>query len=152
MNYQILDPKVQKTYYHVKQLLDSQGYTQQLGLYLRLGQKNQLEGWKGLGWGYVIKPVVIILFIIGIVLIFTRHILFGIGVIVTGILISSFFGGKIEKYLVNSPATESASQKIGSHRLMKIVADEMSKEASMEQIAEALKKEIQETLQKNESF
>jgi len=150
MKYHILDPEVQKTYYYVKQLLDSQGYTRQLGLYLKLGQRNQPEEWKDLGWGYVLKPLIILLFIIGIVLMFTRHILFGIGTIVVGILISSFFGRKIEKYLENLPSIESAFQKTGSHKLMRIVADEMSKGASMEQIAEALKKEIRETLTKNE--
>lgn len=146
MKYDILDTEVQKTYYYVKQMLDSQGFTQQLGIYLHLGQKNQPEEFESLGLGYALKPVIFFLFIAGVILIFTKHILFGIIVIVAGILISSFFGGKIEKYFVNSSAIESASQRSGSHRLMQIVADEMSKGSSIEQIAKALKKEIKSVI------
>ncbi|GAI09017.1 unnamed protein product [marine sediment metagenome] len=95
MKYGILDEEVQKTYYYAKKLLDSQGFTQQLGIYLALGQKNQPSP--------------------------------------SGI---------------TEEIAEKAAEKLGSHKLMKIVADEMSEGASMEQIAEALKKEIKEALNK----
>jgi len=143
MNYQILDPEVQKTYYYVKKLLDSQGFTQQLGVYLRLGQKNQP---KHLRYLTLLWPLPILCFIVGIVLMF-KNIFFGIVAIILGIALQQIF---VKKYY--SPdslsSIESSSQEIGSHKLMKIVADEMSKGSSMEQIAEALKREIQETLQK----
>jgi hypothetical protein len=141
MKNEILDPEVQKTYYYAKKLLDSQGYTQQLGLYLRLGWRNQPPKWLYLSFIWFFT---IICFIGGIILLF-KTIIGGIVAIIVGIINMKIF---IKRYY--SPETlsavETSSQKIGSHKLMKIVADEMSKESSMEVIVEALKKEIEDTL------
>ena len=137
MKYEIIDKEVQKTYYYAKQSLDSQGFTQQLSIYLRSGQKNQPQNIRYLG---LIWSLPIVCFIGGVILLF-KTTLGGIVVIIVGIVLMNVF---VKKYY--SPGSlsliESASQRPGSHRLMKIVADEMSKESSMEQIVEALKREI----------
>ena len=142
MKYEIIDEEVQKTYYYAKKILDAQGFTHQLGIYLALGQKNQPKGFYLLGLGQPSKPFVIICFILGIILLFSKKILFGISAIITGIVVTQFFGWKMQRYLSNPSVTNPASQKSGSHKLMKIIADEMSKGASIEQIVEALKREI----------
>lgn len=141
MKYNILDPEVQKTYYYVKKILDEQGFTQQLGVYLMIGQNNQP---KHLSYLRLLWFMPILCFITGIVLMF-KNIFLGIVIIIIGIVLQVVF---VKKYY--SPDSlfliESSSQEIGSHKLMKIVADEMSKESSMEQIAEALKREIKSTI------
>ena len=142
MKYGILDDKVQKNYYYAKKLLDSQGFSQKLSMYLTLGWGNQPKEWRNLSLGPPGRPTLALFLIIGIILIFTKNILFGIGVIILGLLIGVYWGGKRKEYLLNSSAINSASQKVGSHKLMKIIADEMSKGSAMEQVVEALKREI----------
>lgn len=140
MRYEITDPEVQKTYYYAKKILDSQGFSQQLGVYLALGRKNQPQtGLLGLLW-----IVCAIIFIAGIALLF-KNILLGIVVIVIALILQSLF---VKKYYSheNLSAMEESSQQMGSHKLMKIVAEEMSRGSSVEQIAEVLKKEIVEIL------
>lgn len=151
MNYQILDPEVQKTYFRAKEILDSQGFTQQLGIYLFLGRENQPQSYHLMGFLFELaRPIVIFCFIGGIILIFLKKFLIGISIVIIGIVIAQFFGKEMQRieqeYFSNSPAIDSASQKVGSHKLMKIVADEMSKGSSMEAIVETLKKEIEDTL------
>jgi len=150
MKYEILDDEVQKTYYYAKKILDSQGFSQKLSIYLTLGWGNQPKEWRDLSSrAFFGRRIIIFLLIAGIILIFTRYILFGVAVIILGLLIGVFWGGKIKKHLLGPSiinAVDSASQKIGSHKLMKIIADEMSKESSTEVIVEALKKEIEDTI------
>lgn len=146
MEYGILDDEVQKNYYYAKKLLDSQGFSQKLTKYLTLGWGNQPKEWRDLSLAPLGQLTFFLFIIIGIILIFTKNILFGIGIIILALLIGVFWGGKMKKYLFNSSAINSASQKTGSHKLMKIIADEMSKGSSMEMIVEALKKEIEDTL------
>jgi len=138
MQYKIIDPEVQKTYYHVKKLLDSQGFTQQLGTYLRFGQKNQS---KHISYLALFWPIPILCFIAGIVLMF-KSIFLGITIIILGIILQQLF---VKKYYSpdNLSSIESSSHQTGSHKLMKIVADKMSEGSSVEQIAEAFKKEIE---------
>jgi membrane protein required for beta-lactamase induction len=111
-------------------------------MYLTLGWGNQPKEWRNLSLGPPGRPTLALFLIIGIILIFTKNILFGIGVIILGLLIGVYWGGKRKEYLLNSSAINSASQKVGSHKLMKIIADEMSKGSAMEQVVEALKREI----------
>jgi len=144
MNYKILDEEVQKTYYYAKELLDSQGFTQKLGTYLALGQKNQPKEWNDLFLAGFMRPIIVLCLIAGITLMF-KNVFIGISLIIAGILTSTYFGRKVYKYL-NQPATiEASSCQRGSHKLMRIVADEMSKGSTMEMIVEALKKEIKDT-------
>ncbi|XOB41393.1 MAG: hypothetical protein ACKKMW_01535 [Candidatus Nealsonbacteria bacterium] len=140
MKYEIIDPKVQKTYYYAKKILDSQGFTQHLEIYLALGRKNQPQT----GLLGPLRIVGAIMFIAGIVLLF-KNILLGITVIVTALILQSFFVKKYHSHR-NLSAIKESSQRAGSHKLMRIVAEEMSKGSSVEQIVLAMKKEIQETL------
>lgn len=140
MKYEIIDPEAQKTYYYAKKILDSQGFAQRLGTYLALGRKNQPQtGLLGSLW-----IVGAIMFIAGIILLF-KNILLGITVIAIALILQRFFVKKYYSY-GNLSAIEESSQQTGSHKLMRIVAEEMSKGSSTEQVVEALKKEIQETL------
>jgi len=139
MEYEIINPEVQKTYYYAKKVLDSQGFTRQLGIYLASGRKNQPRSAStGLLW-----IVCAIMFISGIALLFI-NILLGIAVIVIALILQSFFVKKYYSY-ENLSAIKESSQWMGSNKLMRIVAEEMSKGSSTEQIVEALKKEIVET-------
>jgi len=94
-----MDEKVQKTYYFVNKLLDLQGFSKQLNLYIGFGLNNRPFVDR---WGLPFRS--------------------------------------------SEVAAEKAAKKLGSYRLMKIVADEMSKGSSEEQIAEVFKKEIEKTL------
>ncbi len=152
--YDILSDKVQRTYRYAKRILISQGFNEQLRIYLSFGQGNQPKEWRVLGKLIILRPYTfILLLIVGGILTFTQHILFGIGFIVVSImLIGTFAGRKEKKYLMNVSAIEFASQKIGSHKLMRIVAEEMSKNSSIEEIAEVLKEEIEEVLKEIQKF
>ena len=109
-----------------------------------------LIGYLVLAW--LTRPIVGLCFLIGILTLIFKNVLLGIVIIIAGVSIMIFFGGRIEKFYSNSSAIESSSQQIGSHKLMRIVADEMSRRSTMEQIVEALKREIRDTLEKTSQF
>lgn len=139
----ITDPEVQKTYYHAKKILDSLGFTKELSIYLRLGRKNQPFLFRSLLLVFVWVSVPFC-FLAGVIMLFTNP-LFGVAVIFLGIVMIQVFA-KVFYSVKSSRSTTSSSQQLGSHRLMKIVAKEMSRGYSTREIAGILKVEIQNTL------